>query len=566
MVSAAIDKRLMALQGLIDSERPRSVLESLCIERQIDDLRNGHKRGLVWDEDEAVRNVKFCSLMYHWKGAKAGLRFQPEPWQEHLLLAPLFGWYREKSRKNGGTRRFTTGYVEVPRKNGKTYIASTIANQGLIADMESGAEVYSAATKRDQATILFKDAKLTLGRELKKVVKILRGSITCPALQSTFLPLSSDYNGLDGLNVHRAVVDELHAHKTRDLWDVIMTAMGARKHPMIMGITTAGYDRSTICWEIHQMCERVLRGEKQDDSLFSYIACAEIDEDWKDPQVWWKANPNLGVSLYEDYLRDLCRQAEESPSAENNFRRKHLNQWTEQSVRWLPMASWDACDEEIDVRELYGRPCWAGLDLASTRDVNSLALVFPMDGKYAVLPYFWVPEDAKDDRGRRDRTQVMNWASRVDESGQPLIRKTPGNTTDYDTIAEDLMEISQMFEIQELGYDPWSPAVAFVQTLQKMGFQYDKLVPFHQSIGSLAAPTREFYKLVISGKLIHNNNPVLRWMAGNVAVREDSSGNIRPDKARSADKIDGIVASIMGLGRALRVTQSYDFQPGSLSL
>lgn len=569
MVSAAVDRRLVAIQELIDSDRPRSALESLCLQRQVEDLRHGHERGLVWDEDEAVRNIKFCSLMHHWKGAKAGLPFKPEPWQEHCIIGPLFGWYRERARKDGGKRRFTTGYTEIPRKNGKTFLASVIANQGLIADKEKGAEVYSAATKRDQATILFKDAKMALGRDLKRVVKVLKGSITCPSLQSTFMPLSSDYNSLDGLNIHRAVIDELHAHKTRDLWDVLMTAMGARLHPMILAITTAGFDRSSICWEMRQISERVLRGDKADDSLFAFIACAEDHDDWQNPATWRKANPNLGVSLYEDYLADLCRQADASPSAENNFRRKHLDQWTEQSVRWLPMTAWDSCDAIVEVAELHGQPCWAGLDLASTRDVNSLVLVFPRDGGYVLLPYFWVPEEAKDERGRQDRTQVMNWASRKDETGRALIKKTAGNITDYRTIAEDVMELSSQFDIQELSFDPWSPAQAFVQILQEMGFPYDKLGEHRQGFASFAAPTKEFYRLVIGGKIVHNKNPVLRWMAANVAVKEDASGNVKPDKARSSDKIDGIVASIMGIGRALQLSNneaSWNFEPGSLAL
>lgn len=528
-----------------------SAIETLCVQRQMADLQSATERGLVWDEDEAARNVKFCSLMKHWKGSKAGLGFVPEVWQEECIIAPLFGWYREKKRSEGGVRRFTTAYIEVPRKNGKTFLASAIANQGLIADMERGAEVYSAATKRDQANILFKDAKLTLTGDIKRAVKILKGSITCPALQSTFVPLSSDYNSLDGLNIHRAVIDELHAHKTRDLWDVLQTGMGARKHPMIVAITTAGYDRSTICWEMHETSSKILSGEKADDSMFAYIACAEPDDDWTDPRIWWKANPNLGISIYENNLADLTRQAVESPSSENNFRRKHLNQWTEQSVRWIPMQLWDECGGDIELDELYGEKCWAGLDLASTRDVNSLVLVFPRPGgRYVLLPYFWVPEEAKDERGKYDRTQVMNWASR-EWMGRPMIRKTAGNTTDYNCIAEDIIALSKRFEIEQIAYDPWSPAVAFVQTLQDMGFELDKLTEFRQTIGNFAGPTAEFYKLIVSRRLVHGGNPVLRWMAGNVAVKEDPSGNVRPDKGKSSDKIDGIVASIMGLAGAI---------------
>lgn len=547
MVAAEIDRRLLALDGLLKEPRPKSAIERLSIERQIVDLRTGHKRGLVWDEDEAVRNVRFFSLLKHYKGTRwAGRPLTPEAWQEHCILAPLFGWYREASRAKGGVRRFRTGYVEIPRKNGKTTIASGLANQGLIADGEPGAEVYAAATKRDQATILFRDAQQTLGPKLRKVVKLFKNSIVFPQSNSTFQPLSSDYNSLDGLNTHRAVIDELHAHKTRDLFDVLLTSTGARQHPMILAITTAGFDRSSICWEQREEVRNILEGHKENDAYFGFVSTTDKDDDWTDPEVWWKANPNLRISLEESTLADECKTAVDSPAAENNFRRKHLNQWTEQAVRWLSMHAWDACDGEVDREELRGRECWAGLDLASTRDVNSLVLVFPFEGgRYKLLPFFWVPEDAKDERGRQDRTQVMNWASKG------LIKKTEGDTVDYSAIAEDLMVLSSEFNIQMLGFDPWGPAAAFVQILQAEGFPYDKLKAYRQNISMMAAPTKEFERLVLSGKLDHGGNPVLRWMASNVSVKADSSDNLKPDKAKSADKIDGIVASIMALGLAM---------------
>lgn len=545
--SIHIDRRLLELESLLRNGRPKSKLELACLQRQMDDLLHGHERGLVWDEDEARRCIQFCGLVKHWKGAKAGQPFVPEPWQEHMVIAPLMGWYVGETRARGGDRRFQTGYIEIPRKAGKTFMASVLANQGLIADREQGAEVYAAATKRDQAMILFKDARLTLGKELRRLVTALKGSITCPALNSTFTPLSSDYNSLDGLNIHRAVIDELHAHKTRDLWDVLLTATGARKNPMILAITTAGFDRSSICWEQHTICENILNGVKGNDSYFAFIAKAEDTDDWKDPQTWSRANPNLNVSIFERNVRSLMEQASETPSAENNFRRKYLNQWTQQSIRWLQMSTWDGCQRDFSLDDMRGERCYAAIDLASTRDVNSMVLMFPREDGVYVYPIFWVPEDAKDDRGRQDRTQVLNWAGKT-WKGQPLIRKTPGNTTDYATIAEDVMELDREFHFETLAYDPWSPAIPFVQSLQTLGFEADRLQEFRQSIMNFNAPTKEFHRLLISRRLVHDGNPVLRWMAENVAIREDSSGNIRPDKAKSADKIDGIVCVIMDVG------------------
>jgi phage terminase large subunit-like protein len=566
LVSAAIDRRLLALGEILSDGRPKSRIESLCIERQIADLRTGHERGLCWDENEAQRAVTFFGALKHWKGAKAGQRFRPEPWQEHLVIAPTFGWYRERSCADGGRRRFTTAYFENPRKTGKTFLASGFLSQGLIADRESGADVFSAATTREQAMLLFKDVKNSLSGPLKDLVQVFKFSIHCPYTQSTLTPLSSDHNSLDGLNIHRAVVDELHAHKTRDLWDVLATATGARANPMIVAITTAGHDRSSICWEQRESIRKIVDGQKHNDAYMGFITCAEETDDWKDPMTWWKANPNLGVSFYRENVEDLCRHASDNPGAENAFRRLYLNQWTQQSVRWIPMNEWDECGGDVDIESLRGAECYAGLDLASTRDVNALVLVFRVDGKYAVIPYFWVPEQAKDERGRQDRTQVVNWASKTDEDGRPYIKRTPGNTTDYSVIVDDIMDLSRQFEIRELAYDAWGPASAFVQMLQGAGFDSDRLYDFRQSHGNYNMPCQELYRAVMSRRLMHGGHPVLRWMASNVAVNQNTSGYIRPDKAKSDDKIDGIAALLMGLGRSLlhKRNDVYEYVAGSL--
>lgn len=909
-MDAAIDRRLAAMDELIRSERPKSVIEVLAIQRQIEDLRHGHERGLRWDETEAARNVAFFKELKHWKGKFAGTPMTLEPWQEHCIIAPLFGWMREKLRSEGGIRRFRTAYIEIPRKNGKqldlntpvptpdgwktvgelrvgdmlfdergqqcritdlypvqespesyelefsngerikacsdhlwvtstrvknpgngragikskegeninlpsakttrqiyetqrygvrndvnhsvampgplnlpdreflihpyalgawlgdghtdhacitcsekdwfiveeiaatgepvkrrkskagiacasmtdgkrnpcnqncfqarlrtlgvlgnkhippsylrasirqrtallqglmdtdgtvavggkvfeyvtklevlaegvcellsslgikwrvktkyprcngrlldtlvysiqfcafrdelqcfrlprklarmrsrsdcktaprcrsvqivsvkpcapvpmrcltvdspthqflvgrtmlpthnTTIASGIGNQGLIADMEPGAEVYAAATKRDQASILFKDAQKTLGKRLRGVVTPFRNSIVCPRWNSTFMPLSSDYNSLDGLNVHRAIVDEVHAHKTRHLWDVLDTATGARSQPLLVAITTAGFDRSTICWELHELVRKILERNHEDDAVFGFIATIDNGDDWLDPLTWWKANPNLHVSLNEDVLIDAFRKAQNSPQAENNVRRKHLDQWTEQEVRWLQMDMWDRCCGVVKRAELQGQKCFAGLDLASTRDVNSFVLLFPTDSGFKVLPFYWVPEEAKDVRANQDRTQVMNWADRG------FIKKTPGNTTDYATVCKDIMRLSEEFRIEALGYDPTGPAASVVQMLEAAGFPHDTLRSYSQGWANFALPTKEFERLLLARKLEHGNDPVLRWMAGNATVKPDANDNIRPDKSKSADKIDGIVASIMALGLAMQ--------------
>lgn len=554
--------RIEAIQRLKESPRPRSAIELACIDRQENDLRNIGHNGLVWDEDEAQAVVDFSKLLRHWKGEWAGKPFAPEDWQEHLILAPLFGWYRETDK--GLRRRFNVGYQEVPRKNGKTTSAATLALQGLVADAEHGAEVYCTATTRDQASILFKDSTNMARQspELSSFMRFWRYSITCDTLNSTLKPLSSDHDALHGLNIHRAVVDELHSHKTRDLWDVLQTSTGARRNPLLFAITTAGYDRASVCWEMREYARMVLEGHHKDDSFFAYVACAELEDDPFDPTTWAKANPNLDVSINSDYLAREANKAKTSPSYENTFRRLHLNQWTEQSVRWLPMHVWDDCAGIVEEEDLVGRDCYAGLDLANTRDVNALVIVFPFDdGRVKVLPVFWVPENAKDDRAEYDRRTLEAFIAR------DLIRATEGDTADIEgQIPDDIMKISGRFNIVKFAYDPWGSGPAMVQKLAARGFPADRIVEFRQTVSNFAAPTKELERLVHSRKLEHGANAVLRWMASNTAVKIDPSGNMRPDKSKSADKIDGIVALVMALG--LKITDEVQqnwYAPGVLT-
>lgn len=536
-----VSDRLKALDKLLRDGRLRSDAETTCIERQIKDLETGHKRGLVWRED-AARHV--CDGLFPnlrlWKGA-AGKRFKLEPWQEHCVIAPLFGWWRETH--NGLRRRFRIAYVEIPRKNAKTTLAAGVALQGLMADGEPGAKCYAAATKRDQAQLVFDDAKNMLRQSplLMKHAEIKAHAIVCPRHNSSLQALSADAHSLHGLDVHRAIIDELHSHKTRDVWDVIQTATPARRNPMIFAITTAGYDRSTICWEQHEYSKAVASGEVDDDSYFSFIAAADPDDDPFDPATWAKANPNLNVSVQLDYLEQESVRAKSSPSYENTFRRLHLNQWTEQAIRWLPMHEWDAAREDYGESDLIGQECFGGLDIASTRDVTAFVLVFPTDGGgYRLLPYYWVPEDVNE-RAERDRRQVTNWAARG------LIKKTPGNVADYDIIRSDILELTRRFNVRSIAFDNWQ-AMETSQHLMNAGVD---MIEFRQTIGNFAEPTKAFERLLLSGKMRHNGCPVLRWMAGNVAVWMDANANMRPDKKNSADKIDGIVASIMGLAQAM---------------
>jgi phage terminase large subunit-like protein len=344
---------------------------------------------------------------------------------------------------------------------------------------------------------------------------------------------------------------------------VLTTSTGARAQPLTIAITTAGFDRSSICWELHQHAKAVIADPELDPTFYGVIYGAEPEEDWTDPAVWARANPNLGVSLKLEYLEEACQRAKDNPEAENTFRNLHLNQWTQQAVRWVPMHSWDLCRLEFDEESLRGRRCFGGLDLASTQDTNSLSLVFPEeDGSYKTLVYYWVPAESKTDRAHQDRRQVLNWANKG------LIKTTSGNVTEYATVAEDICELDRMFDIQMLAYDPHGPARAFVQVLQGIGFPLERLTEFRQTMMNFSPPCKEFQRLIASGRFNHNGDPVLRWMAENVAAARDRNDNIRPDKDKSADKIDGVVACIMALGVAISALteQTWNFQPGTLSL
>lgn len=521
-------------------------LETLCIERQLRDLSNAQKRGFVWDEDEAQRAVKFFSLLTHWKGPWAGKAVKLEPWQEHCQIAPLFGW-----RHKDGTRRFREGYDEEPRKNGKTTKAAGIALFGLTADREEGAEIYAAATKRDQARILFRDATKLLrrSRALRGQVELLKHSVTCPRLNATFVPLSSEGNSLDGLNPHMCLIDELHAHKTREVYDVLSTAAGARMQPLLYSITTAGFDRQTVCWERHEYAVKLLKQQLEDDSFFTFICGADDGDDFQDPAVWAKANPNLGISVQMDYLKRQCLKAIHSPSFENTFRRLHLNQWTEQQDRWLRMSLWDQCFEEYRPIELHGEVCWAGLDLSKTNDTTSLVLVFKIEGEFYLLPFFWIPEASALRREQEHGVPYMMWAR------QGFLFLTPGDVVDYREIASVLQWARDKFKLRRVAYDPYN-GTHFALECADDGFD---MLEFGQTWRNLADPSTEFEKLVTSAKIHHNNHPVLNWQAGNVAIKRNLDGLIRPFKphAEDARKIDGILASIMGLALALRPDDTY---------
>lgn len=494
--------------------------------------------GCRFDLAAAERVRKFFSVfLMHSKGQFAGKPFDLLDWQWRRVIAPLFGWKRAD-----GLRRFRRAYIEVPKKNGKSTLCAAIGLYLLVADGEKGAEIYSAAADRDQAAIVHTEASAMVqaSSELSRVLEVVRSTkrITMAATNSVYRALSADVPTKEGLNAHGILFDELHAQKSRDLYDTLHYAARARRQPLQIDITTAGYDRHSICWERHEYARRVAAGEIEDLSFLPVIYSADPEDDWTSEAVWAKANPSLGTTISVEVFRQECAEARQVPAKENLFRRYLLNQWTEQAERWLPMERWQACI--TDQPPVPGAAAvYCGLDLASTTDVAALAMVWQDGPTVNVEMRYWVPEDGIERRSRIDRVPYALW------SRQGRIRATPGNVIDYGRIRADLNELREARNIREIGFDRWG-AVQLSTDLQSDGFS---MVSFGQGFSSMSGPTKELEKLVLGGFLQLGDDPVLRWMAGNVTVETDAAGNYKPSKKKSSEKIDGIVALIMAIGR-----------------
>lgn len=498
----------------------------------------------VYDKSAANYAVMFIENLCHTKGTWAGKPFELIDWQEQIIR-DLFG-----TLKPNGYRQFNTAYIEIPKKQGKSELAAAVALLLTCGDGEERAEVYGCAADRQQAAIVFDVAAdmVRMCPALSKRVKILASQkrLIYTPTNSFYQVLSAEAYSKHGFNIHGVVFDELHTQPNRKLFDVMTKGSGdARMQPLYFLITTAGTDTHSICYETHQKAKDIIEGRKIDPTFYPVIYGADESDDWTDPKVWKKANPSLDITVGIDKVKAACESAKQNPGEENAFRQLRLNQWVKQAVRWMPMEKWDKCAFAVDDDELEGRVCYGGLDLSSTTDITAFVLVFPPlddEDKYIILPYFWIPEDNLTLRVNRDHVPYDVWER------QGYLQTTEGNVVHYGFIEQFIEKLGERFNIREIAFDRWG-AVQMVQNLEGMGFT---VVPFGQGFKDMSPPTKELMKLVLEQKIAHDGHPVLRWNMDNIYIRTDPAGNIKADKEKSTEKIDGAVATIMALDRAIR--------------
>jgi phage terminase large subunit-like protein len=488
----------------------------------------------------ANRVCEFVECLSHIKGPLAGQPIRLEPWQI-FILTTVFGWV-----KSNGRRRFRRSYIEVPRGNGKSALSSALGLYMLAADNEGGSEVYSLATTRDQARIVFGDAQsmARADRSFRNAfgVEVNAHNINVVRTGSKFEALSSEGSTLDGLNIHLGCIDELHAHKTRTVYDVVETGTGKRDNSLLWVITTAGSNRSGICYEIRTFVTKLLDGVFEDDSQFGIIFGLDEDDDWTAEESLVKANPNWNISVRPEVLLPLQAKAMQMPSAVNNFKTKHLNEWVNADTAWMDMRSWDACaDATLDLENFSGQQCWIGLDLASKTDIAALMLLFQhphIAGGFAVFGRYYLPEDTVNSSAN---SQYSGWM----RAGRLTV--TPGNVIDFGWIEADLIDFASRFEIQSVAFDPFQAT----QLSTRMIAEGLPMLEVRPTVLNFSEPMKTLEALVLQKKLIHDNDPVLGWMASNVVAHLDAKDNIYPRKERPENKIDGIVALIMAISRAI---------------
>ncbi len=531
------------MKGIVSGEIDACKWVRQSCQRQLNDLKKFSKKSskYYFDEGSAERVCKFIELLPHVTGdwAKRKEKIKLEGWQ-CFLYTTVFGW----KIKETGNRRYRTVYIEVPRKNSKSTMAAGVALYMLTEEGEPGAEIYSAATTRDQARIVFeKYAKQMARREpgfrKKYGVQINARSLNVLETGSIFEPLSADAHSLEGLNIHCAIIDELHAHKTREVYDVVETGTGSRSQPLIWIITTAGSNRAGICYEQRTYTTKILNNVIEDDTYFGIVYTIDKDDDWKDPQIWKKANPNYGISVYPDEFARLAAKAMQMSSAQNNFLTKKLNIWVNADSAWMNMVAWEKCSNpDLCIEDFKGQRCWVGLDLASKLDIAAMSILFEKDDHVYSFNRYYLPEETVDNAAN---SQYSGWA----RDGRLIV--TPGAIIDFSYIEDDLRELTHSYEIAEVPYDPYQ-ATQFATRMVEEGFPMLEVQP---NVLNFSEPMKQIEALAVAQKFHFDGDPILTWMVSNVVCHFDRKDNIYPRKERQENKIDGVVSNIMAMGSLL---------------
>jgi phage terminase large subunit-like protein len=501
----------------------------------------------MFDLEKAKHAINFIeTLCSHVKGKWAGMRFVLLPWQKELVWE-LFGRV-----KDNGFRQYRTCYEEIPKKNGKSELAAAISLLMLCGDGEQGGEVYSAAADKEQAGLVYAVAAQMVrnNQVLNNRLKVIdsKKRIVDFKSNSFYMALSRETMGKHGINPSAIIFDELHAQPTRELWDVLVEGTDyAREQQLVLALTTAGvHDVNSICWEVREHARQVKDGLIEDKSLLPIMYCADKERDnWEDPKVWERVNPSIGHIFTLDKIKEDYEKVKQNPARLNNFMRFRLNMWVNQASKWLQMDKWDKCAGEVNKKDLIKRVCYGGLDLSSTTDLTCFALLFPPcegDDLWRVLCKFYVPEEGILKRSKKDRVPYDLWAKKG------FITATPGNVIDYAFIRRDIVNASKIYNLKEVAYDPWGAVKLAVELDNEDGIT---MVEHRQGFKSMSPPTKELDVLIRGEKIAHGGNPVLRWCADNLVVQVDAAENVKPDKNKARERIDGIVAMVGGIARAI---------------
>jgi phage terminase large subunit-like protein len=539
------------VEDVLSGKMPACKWVKLACERYKHDRAAMLTHGWKFDERSAQRSINFYErILKHYQDEWAGKPFLLLPWQQFIIWN-LDGWYNAD-----GSRRFSQVSIFVPRKNGKTELASGRALYGMGFDGEKAAEVYSTATDKDQAKIAFEKAKQMVRQSdmLMDSLDTLAQAISGNKFGSTFKPWSSDTSKKDGYSPSFAIVDEYHEHPDNRMMDVIKSGMGARRNPIIFMVTTAGFNTKSVAYKHQQVCEDVLEGKKKQDNLFTIIYTIDKDDNWEDPSSWIKANPSwYAITTMHRQMENAYQDAKNS--GDNvNFKTKHLNMWVKAAEVWIEEAKWEACGDDYTLDDLLGEKCYGGLDLSDSFDITSLCLNFPDSNRQ--LWWFWLPEDAVNKQGNNDHDDYWRWV----EDG--WIITTPGNVIDYDHIRRTISGysvedgqvrydpdcIAQKYNLQSIGYDPWNSKQLAIRLSNDDGIQMNI---YRQGFQTMSFPTKEWKKGIYGSTIHHNNNPVMNWMVGNCTVRRDPNDNIMLDKSKSKNKIDGAVAAVIAHGEVI---------------